>query len=149
MKATFTIWLLAGALAASAGLNVYLAESATASAQSEPARMSATPETHPVCNMVEQLGLTESQCSRLSGCCKGACARQRHESGQRMHELLASLERELNAEPLDHQRVMQLADEVAALRSIEWKDRIQCVLQVSETLTRAQRERLLASATAP
>jgi Spy/CpxP family protein refolding chaperone len=149
MKATFTIWLLAGALVASAGLNVYYARTAGVPAKSDFLAASASPETRPVCNMVEHLGLTESQRSRLSGCCKGTCARQRHESGERMRDLLAALERELNAESLDRQRVAQLADEVAALRTVEWKDRIQCVLQVSETLTREQRQRLLASATAP
>lgn len=56
---------------------------------------------------------------------------------------------QLNAEPLDRERIAQLVDEIATLRVQGWKDRIQGIVQVRETLTGEQLERLMAAVQGP
>jgi Spy/CpxP family protein refolding chaperone len=146
MKSSLTIWLLLGALAASAGLNVY---HAVRSAGAGDARDVCPIATRPACRLVEQLALSESQRQKLFGCCGGRCGRESEERGRRIRELTADLERELNGQAIDRERVAGLADELAGLRAEEWKFRLQCIMQVRETLTPAQRERLIAAAENP
>ena len=66
-----------------------------------------------------------------------------------MDELMAKLEQALNADTLDREQVIKLADEIAQLRAEEWKDRVRCVLEVRETLTPGQLERLAATVATP
>jgi len=148
MRTTVTMWLLCGALVASAGLNVYHVGRAAQTAEPLPdvARCAGT---QPVCPMVERLGLTESQRQQLVGCSAGVCGRECAARGQRLRELLRELESALNADPVDRQGIDRLADEIAGLRASEWKNRVNCILQVRETLTPSQLERLVASVEAP
>ena len=150
MKATLTIWLLSGALVASAGLNVYRARPAVDTAP--PCAAGARPcaaSSGKGCPLTETLGLTDAQRRELVGCCGGMCASKRDECGQQIRTRIAELERELNKEELDRAAVARLADEIAQLRAQEWKNRIQCILQVRETLTPAQVERLVESVATP
>ncbi len=162
MKTSLTIALLAGALAASAGLNAYQAvrlrttESAaiygmTRAAASAPCGSCATGTagvTQPACRLAEQLGLTAAQRERIVGCGAGRCGRE-EEQRERLAQRSAELQAALNCEVLDGPRVQALVDEVAALRTAEWKACIDCVVQVRSVLTREQVVRLVAQAGQP
>lgn len=150
MKTTIAISLLSGALLASAGMNVYcLRESAPPGVPCAGEYAPCEAASQPTCQMVKRLGLTTGQCQEIFGCCGGVCGRQRDELGRRIGVRMAELERALNAEQLDRRRIDELAGEIAELRAKRWKDRIQCVLRVRETLTPEQLERLVATVEGP
>ena len=150
MKATIAIWVLSGALLASASFNVYHASrSARPGEPCSDWTATTAAESRPVCRMVDALGLSEGQRQKISRCRGGVCGSQHQQRGQQMHILMAELQRQLNAEPLDRERIAQLVDEIAALRVEGWKDRIQCIVQVRETLTGEQLERLMAAVQGP
>ena len=150
MKTTLTIGLLAGALLASAGINVRYMRM-TADTDQPCSRSGGVPcaGERATCPLSEQLDLTEQQQKRLFGCCGGVCAKRRCELSGRTDELMAQLEQALNADPVDREQVIKLADEIAQLRAQEWKDRVRCVLEVRETLTPSQLERLAATVATP
>lgn len=150
MKATIAIWVLSGALLASASLNVYHAGRSALPGEPCPGWTATTAaESRPVCRMVDALGLSEGQQQKISRCCEGVCGSQHQQRGQQMRVLMAELQRQLNAEPLDRERIAQLVDEIATLRVQGWKDRIQGIVQVRETLTGEQLERLMAAVQGP
>ncbi|MFH1746433.1 MAG: periplasmic heavy metal sensor [Planctomycetota bacterium] len=151
MKTAIVISLLSGALLASATLNVLALRQVDSS--SPPCKTGNTTcaavGSQPTCRMVEQLGLTPTQCQQLFGCCGGACGQRRSESDQRLQVLLKELNQELNATQFDRQHINKLTDEIARLRTAEWQDTIQCILRVRETLTPDQLERLVSSVEGP
>ncbi len=150
MKTTIAISLLGGALLASAGLNVqHLRQSAPAGEPLSGGCATGEAASQPTCRMVEQLGLTKGQCQKIFGCRGGECALRRGEVSRCLRARIADLQRELNAKQIDRQRINELADEIVELRAQEWKDRIQCILQVRETLTPEQLERLAAIVEGP
>lgn len=140
MKKTLAILVLVGALTASAGVNVYHTIGGYTASDDEPARV--VGPTKRVCPSLEELGLTAGQRKKLSGCC-GMCTNRRNELQKEIRTLIADLERELNAPSVNAERVYQLADELGELRAQELKSRVNTIVQVRETLTPSQLERLV------
>lgn len=149
MKRMVTVWVLVGVLAGSAAFNVYYV-STVAAAGTAFGTQKAVPAEQPrfVCPSAEELGLTEKQKQQITGCC-GACTRQQIELERRINGLFVELERALNAEPVNEERVYELADQIADLRGRRFKSRVHSILLVRETLTRDQLERLVAAAKGP
>lgn len=142
MRRPVAIFLLAGAFVASASLNIYH------TVRGYSARANASAEVpvsgKRICPSLQELGLTPGQREKLAGCC-GMCANRRDELQKKIASLIAELERELNASSLNVERVYGLADQVGELRAQELKSRIHSIVQVRETLTPSQLERLVAA----
>ena len=150
MKTSFIIWLLCGGLVASTALNVHhLRIGASPQRPCDQGRAPCAQRAQAACPIAEELGLSESQRQRICAGCTASCARECDRRDQRVAALLTELQRELNAEALDRERVTHLADQIAALHAQEWKSRIQCIVQVRETLRPDQLERLVATVAGP
>jgi Spy/CpxP family protein refolding chaperone len=129
---------------ASAGLNAFLAgQRMTSTEPCGAGRLCPITGTRPACPLADELQLTEEQRVKIFDCCGGGvCRRQREQQAKALDDLIVQLERALEAQTVDSQLVRKLADEIASLRAQEWKDRIQCVLQVRSALTPEQLARL-------
>lgn len=149
MRKTVAILLLLGALGASAAINAYYTtrtDERAASDMGEPTNVAA--QTKRVCPSLDELKLTSTQRAQLSGCC-GKCGTWRNQLQQKTDALIAELERQLNATSFNKERIYQLADEIGELRAQELKSRVHSIVQVRETLTPSQLERLVAAAKEP
>ncbi len=150
MKKTVIIWLLSGAFVASAGLNVHLAgRRASAGKSSAGQRAALVAQSEHLCPLTDELCLTEGQRQNICGCCGGACMRERNALQARIGGLVSELGRELNAEPVNEGRVYELAEGIAEVQAQELKSRVHSILQVRETLTRDQLDRLIATVKSP
>ncbi len=168
MKRMMTFWVLFGALAASAALNVYHAKTPTepvlpeladlvGSAPVDTAPIGTTPvdttpfgiarrvviktKGPPCCPLVETVKLTATQKQEIAVCCP-IYAQQRAQLDERITVLLANLERELAASNPDTARLHELADQIGELRAEELKSRVNAIVLVRKTLTPSQLERL-------
>lgn len=149
MRKTVAILVLVGALSASATINLYYTARADERGGpdiGEPANVAA--QTKRVCPSLDELNLTPTQRAQLSGCC-GKCGMRRSKVKQEIDELVVKLQRELNAPSVNAERVYELADELGELRAQELKSRVHSIVQVRETLTPSQLERLVAAVKEP
>ncbi len=148
-------WLLTGALAASTGLNIYHAKGDTTQApdsgcESKGCGMAVVTAVRsstgdqPCCPSPSELSLTAEQKKRFEQCCPTSL-RTCEQLETDLDELLASLEKELNAVNPDQTRAYQLADQIGKVRTGELKSRIRTVLEVRRTLTPEQLLRLISA----
>jgi len=158
MKRMMAFWVLFGALAASAALNVYHAKTPIEPVLPELADLvgSAPVDTTPFgivrrvviktkgppcCPLVETVKLTATQKQEIAVCCP-TYAQQRAQLDERITVLLAKLERELATSNPDTARLYELADQIGELRAEELKSRVNTIVLVRKTLTPSQLERL-------
>lgn len=161
MKRIVPVWMLFGAFAGSAALNVYHARSASVEEtgstleNADPEGVEAKAADPIPCRrcrpagapcrsgrpLVDTLELTAIQKNEFAQCCP-TYAQKRVQLHERINSLGADLERELSAEKPDMERVGRLADEIGALHAEELKCRVNSILLVRKTLTPTQLERL-------
>ena len=143
MRKTVAILVLVGALGASAAINLhYTARADERGAPDIGEPTDVTAQTERVCPSLDELKLTPTQHAQLSGCC-GKCRASRNQLQRKTDALVVELERELNTPSVNAERVYQLADELGELRAQELKSRVHSIVQVRETLTPSQLERLV------
>lgn len=144
MSKILLVWLLFGAFAGSASLNLYYARS-----WPEPA-----PEPSCACDMrqgiddqacwklTENVALTLEQKKQLSNCCAMFMQCQAR-LDERTEKLVEDLGRALGASEPDADTVHGLVEQIGALRTEALKRRIDNILTVRKTLTADQLKRLI------
>ena len=141
MRRMIIEWLLFGAFAASAALNVYSVKSTPKAEPCAPCGMVSSMPTHPRHSLVEVVQLTPDQKQQFVSCCP-SYATARTQLHKRLNILVRQLEQELFAEHSDSSRIHQLADQIGQVRAEELKSRINSILLVRKTLTPGQLKRL-------
>ena len=149
-KKTAVIWLLFGALVASAGLNVHFARKTAATPEVLVAQnASYISHAESVFPLTDDVCLTDGQMKSICDCCGGTCLKERDDLQQEIRGLVAELGKALNAEPVNEKRVHELTEDIAKVQAQELKSRVHSILQVRKTLTREQLDRLIASVKSP
>ena len=130
MNTSLGMWLLAGALIASAGLNAHLA---TRSAPPAEPCAKCPREVRPD---VEGLGLTEGQCNRLTSCCRQQTPTEQDHAAdvkaccKELEALLASSDSDF-----DVAKAEELADRIGTAQARLLKSRIKTIRLVRDELT--------------
>lgn len=132
MKSRLVMLLLAGALAASAGLNLVLGRAACRSCalceQPTPAQIQ---------DCIEFLALSPEQCAALMQQC-GSCCGEADTVEGRIKSITSELQRALRSEPLDAGRVRELGRQLVQLRGEAITTGVESALRMRSVLTPEQ-----------
>lgn len=132
MKSRILTWLGAGALLASTGLNVFLADRVGRGrgqcTQPSPAELQ---------DCIDCLSLTPEQCDQLRAQSLSCCSIA-NSAEQDSDALLAELQQALHAEPVDEARVRELGNRLAQQRGALITAGVEAALRMRSVLTREQ-----------
>jgi hypothetical protein len=132
MKARLVSLLLAGALCASAVVNVLQARAACSGCA-----LCGQPSAARIQDCIECLALSPEQCSSLLAECSSCCSSTGTAEG-RIAAVQAELQRALRSMPVDEARVRELGTELARLRGEAITTGIEAALRMRHVLTPEQ-----------
>lgn len=132
MKSRFVMLLLAGALAASVGLNLVLGRAAC-----RGCALCEQPSPAQIQDCIECLALSPEQCAALMQNC-GSCCGEANAVEGRIKAVTGELQRALRTEPMDVVRVRELGRQLVQLRGEAITTGIESALRMRAVLTPEQ-----------